>query len=164
MAGTLSLPALDSWYNLQHTLKTYSVPLDSSELVRAFTTRGCCYTNLFVSETELVFTWSQRDFAASPVNTSNTFLYNALDFLEHVGVFFVDPVGQVATIIQDLIGWEKRSERTRHAKSPRQPISPLDKSDCRYHVGLPAFHIDTPIDAPPEVVFWFALPCKHAET
>lgn len=43
-------------------------------------------------------------FAASPVNTSHTFLYNALDLLEHVGVFFIDPVGQVATVIQDLIG------------------------------------------------------------
>lgn len=39
-----------------------------------------------------------------------------------------------------------------------------DKLDCGYHVGLPAFHIDTPIDAPPEVIFRFTLPCKHAET
>lgn len=44
--------------------------------------------------------------AASPVNASNTFLYNALDLLEHVGVFFIDPVGQVAAVIQDLMGWK----------------------------------------------------------
>lgn len=109
MAGTLSLPALDSWYNLQHIFKTHSVTLYAFKLILAFTTRGWCCTNLCVSETELVFIWSKRDFffAASPVNTSNTFLYNALDLLEHVGVFFVDPVGQVATIIQDLIGWKR---------------------------------------------------------
>lgn len=40
------------------------------------------------------------------MNPSNTFLYNALDLLEHVGVFFIDPVRQVATVIQDLIEWK----------------------------------------------------------
>lgn len=33
-----------------------------------------------------------------------------------------------------------------------------------YHVGLPAFHIDTAVDAPPEVVLWFSLPRKYTET
>lgn len=33
-----------------------------------------------------------------------------------------------------------------------------------YHVGLPAFHVDTAIDAPPEVVFWLTLPCEYTET
>lgn len=45
------------------------------------------------------------------MNTSNTFLDDALDLLEHVGVFFIDPVGQVAAVIQDLIGAERRSGR-----------------------------------------------------
>lgn len=39
-----------------------------------------------------------------PVHTGDTLLYNALDLLEHVGVFFIDPVSQVATVIQDLDG------------------------------------------------------------
>lgn len=87
------------------------------------------------------------------MNASNTFLYNALDFLEHVGVFLVDPVGQVAAIIQDLIGWKRGQIRRGTQKAHGSLFCPLDESDCRYHVGLPAFHIDTSIDAPPEVVF-----------
>lgn len=60
-----------------------------------------------VSETQLGCIWRKWDFfwfAASPVNTSNTFLYDALDLLEHVGVLFIDPVGQVAAVVQDLSG------------------------------------------------------------
>lgn len=53
MAGTLSLPALDSWYNLQHIHFTLAVCLHL-KLMLAFTTRGCWYTNLCVSEAELV--------------------------------------------------------------------------------------------------------------
>lgn len=41
--------------------------------------------------------------SVSPVHAGNTFLYYALDLLEHVGVFFIDPVSQVTTIIQDLM-------------------------------------------------------------
>lgn len=37
-----------------------------------------------------------------PVYSSNTLLHYALDLLEHVGVFFIDPVSQVSTVIQDL--------------------------------------------------------------
>lgn len=70
----------------------------------------------------MVFIGSKRDFfTGSPVNTSNTFLYNALDLLEHVGVFFIDPVGQVATIIQDLIGW-KGGQKGRATEKPTPAI------------------------------------------
>lgn len=69
-----------------------------------------------------VFYWKQKGFfAGSPVNTSNTFLYNALDLLEHVGVFFIDPVGQVATVIQDLIGW-KGGQKRRATDKPTTAI------------------------------------------
>lgn len=30
-----------------------------------------------------------------------------------------------------------------------------------YHVGLPAFGVDTVVNAPPEVILWLSLPCKH---
>lgn len=30
-----------------------------------------------------------------------------------------------------------------------------------YHIGLPALRVDTAIDAPPEVILWLTLPCKH---
>lgn len=55
------------------------------------------------------------------MNTSNTFLYNALDLLEHVGVFFIDPVGQVTTVIQDLIRW-KGGQKGRAAEEPTAAI------------------------------------------
>lgn len=45
-----------------------------------------------------------------PVNTSNALLYDALDLLKHVGVFFIDPVSQVATVIQDLIENQKLTD------------------------------------------------------
>lgn len=38
------------------------------------------------------------------MNASDTFLYDALDLLEHVGIFLIDPMCQVTTVIQDLIG------------------------------------------------------------
>lgn len=52
------------------------------------------------------FIWNNGIFSegASPVNTSDTFLYDALDLLEHVGIFLIDPMCQVTTVIQDLIG------------------------------------------------------------
>lgn len=37
-----------------------------------------------------------------PVHTSNALLYYALDLLEHAGIFFINPVSQVTTVIQDL--------------------------------------------------------------
>lgn len=33
-----------------------------------------------------------------------------------------------------------------------------------YHVCLPAFHVDTAINAPPEVIFWFTFPGKNRNT
>lgn len=39
---------------------------------------------------------------ALPVHTSNTLLHDALDLLKHVGIFFINPVSQVSTIVQDL--------------------------------------------------------------
>lgn len=38
------------------------------------------------------------------MHAGNTFLNDALDLLEHVGVFLINPVGEVAAIIQDLKG------------------------------------------------------------
>lgn len=37
------------------------------------------------------------------MHPGDAFLYDALDLLEHVGVFFIDPVSQVTTVIQDLM-------------------------------------------------------------
>lgn len=37
-----------------------------------------------------------------PVNSSDALLHDAFDLLEHVGVFLIDPVGQVSAVIQDL--------------------------------------------------------------
>lgn len=37
-----------------------------------------------------------------PVHAGHTLLHDALDLLEHVGVFFIDPVSQISTVIQDL--------------------------------------------------------------
>lgn len=50
------------------------------------------------------------------MNTSNTFLYDALDLLEHVGVLFIDPVGQVAAVVQDLSEWKGGQKRKSHGK------------------------------------------------
>lgn len=36
------------------------------------------------------------------MHAGNTLLYDAFDLLEHVGVFFIDPVSKVSTVIQDL--------------------------------------------------------------
>lgn len=38
------------------------------------------------------------------MHAGNTFLDDALDLLEHVGVFLIDPVGEVPSIVQDLKG------------------------------------------------------------
>ena len=52
--------------------------------------------------------------------TGDTFLYDAFDLLEHVGVFFIDPVSQVTTVIQDLMdsqgGAEWKRERKRFGR------------------------------------------------
>jgi hypothetical protein len=37
-----------------------------------------------------------------PVYSSDALLHDAFDLLEHVGVFLIDPVGQVSAVIQDL--------------------------------------------------------------
>ena len=37
-----------------------------------------------------------------PVNPGDTFLYNAPNLLEHIGVFLIHPVGQIPSIIQYL--------------------------------------------------------------
>lgn len=81
----------------------------TSRPVFTLATRGSSSTSV---QRELGFIWRKWDFwfAASPVNTSNTFLYDALDLLEHVGVLFIDPVGQVAAIVQDLIEWKGGQE------------------------------------------------------
>lgn len=36
------------------------------------------------------------------MHTGDTLLYDALDLLEHVGVFFIDPVSQISSVIQNL--------------------------------------------------------------
>lgn len=36
------------------------------------------------------------------MDASNTLLYNPLDLFKHVGIFLVDPVCEIPTIIQDL--------------------------------------------------------------
>lgn len=53
----------------------------------------------------------------SPVHPGDTFLYYALDLLEHVGVFFIDPVSQVTTVIQDLMVSRVEEEEGRGNKT-----------------------------------------------
>lgn len=33
-----------------------------------------------------------------------------------------------------------------------------------YHVSLPPIHVDTAVNAPPEIIFWLALPSKHCNS
>jgi hypothetical protein len=33
-----------------------------------------------------------------------------------------------------------------------------------YHVSLPPIHVDTAVNAPPEIIFWLALPSKHRDS
>lgn len=37
-----------------------------------------------------------------PVDTSHALLHYPLDLLKHVGVFLVNPVGEISSVIQDL--------------------------------------------------------------
>lgn len=46
-----------------------------------------------------------------PVHTGDTLLYDTLDLLEHVWVFFIDPVSQVSAVIQNLTRKSKQSGR-----------------------------------------------------
>ena len=41
------------------------------------------------------------------MHSGDTLLYDALNLLEHVGVFFIDPVSQVSAVIQDLTDEDK---------------------------------------------------------
>lgn len=45
------------------------------------------------------------------MHTGHTFLHDAFDLLEHVGVFFINPVSQITTIIQDLIENREKDEK-----------------------------------------------------
>lgn len=45
-----------------------------------------------------------------PVHTGDALLYDALDLLEHVWVFFIDPVSQVSTVIQDLTHNQRQTD------------------------------------------------------
>lgn len=53
------------------------------------------------------------------MHAGNTFLYDALDLLEHVGVFFIDPVSQVTTVIQDLMGNQETDEQSGRERGKR---------------------------------------------
>lgn len=61
-----------------------------------------------VSPKELVVSEAMEHFEplcekVSPVHAGNTFLNDAFYLFEHVGVFLINPVGQVAAVIQDLV-------------------------------------------------------------
>lgn len=45
------------------------------------------------------------------MHTGDTLLYDTLDLLEHVWVFFIDPVSQVSAVIQNLTRKSKQSGR-----------------------------------------------------
>lgn len=65
------------------------------------------------------------------MNSSNALLYDALHVSEHIRVFLDNRVREVAAVVE-------------------------------YHVRLPAgLGVDAAVDAPPEVVFFFAFPCKY---
>lgn len=49
--------------------------------------------------------------APLPVHAGHALLHDALDLLEHVGVFLVNPVREVASVIQDLQGRQTLSHR-----------------------------------------------------
>lgn len=48
----------------------------------------------------------------SPVHAGNAFLNDALYLFEHVGVFLINPVGQVAAVIQDLVENKRQMSRS----------------------------------------------------
>lgn len=43
------------------------------------------------------------------MHAGDTLLHDALDLLEHVGVFLIDPVSQISTVIQDLTEEDEQS-------------------------------------------------------
>lgn len=93
----------------------------------------------------------------SPVNPSDTLLYDAPDLLEYIWVFLVHPVCQVTSIIKDLTGKKDangwKGEQISHVGDIY--------STHYYHVGLPALSVDTAINAPPEIILRLPFPGKH---
>jgi len=97
MAGTHSFPALESWYSLEEDRgRSEQRAATQQEISRS------AFPNLL------------------PVHTSHTLLHNPSDLLEYVGVFLINPMGQVPAVIQDL---ENRQE-----KSMEQSGLPLGKA------------------------------------
>lgn len=86
MAGTHSFPALESWYSLEEDRgRSEQRAATQQEISRS------AFPNLL------------------PVHTSHALLHNPSDLLEYVGVFLINPMGQVPTVVQDL---ENRQGRT----------------------------------------------------
>lgn len=93
----------------------------------------------------------------SPVNSSDTLLYDAPDLLEYIWVFLVHPVCQVPSIIKDLT-----SKKDANGWKWEQVSHLGDIYSTRYyHVGLPALSVDTAINAPPEIILRLPFPGKH---
>lgn len=53
-----------------------------------------------------------------PVHSSDTLLYDPLDLLEHVGIFLVDPMSEISSIIQNL---EEKQPHCHHDKDSFWP-------------------------------------------
>lgn len=86
MAGTHNFPALESWYSLEEGRGRSEQPAAS----QGATSRRC-FPKLL------------------PVHAGHALLHNPSDLLEDTGVFLINPMGQVPTIIQDL---EKNMEQS----------------------------------------------------
>lgn len=56
----------------------------------------------------------------------------------------------------------------RPAGSQEQPQGGREEEEglkkAPYHVGLPAIHINTAVNAPPEIILWLPFPGKHSNT
>lgn len=107
-----STPVSTAW-SLATTVKCYHHAVTFSPLGGDVTTRDNVYQHVKSVRQRTGFIGRDGIFSAfkggvggqgvSPVHPGDAFLYDALDLLEHVGVFFIDPVSQVTTVIQDLM-------------------------------------------------------------
>lgn len=55
------------------------------------------------------------------MDSSDALLDDAFNLFEHVGIFFINPVSQVSTVIQDLA--EKTKQKNKNKRTEKKPKS-----------------------------------------
>lgn len=53
------------------------------------------------------------------MDSSDALLDDAFNLFEHVGIFFINPVSQVSTVIQDLA--EKTKQKNKNKRTEKKP-------------------------------------------